>query len=242
MSNSTAESTSSLPKYARVAASIRAQIADGTLRPGVSAPSGAALARITGYSTLTCRKAVTALIKDGVLVPGPTRNARPRVAGLAGAPAEQARTDAARALTAALSTHRRAAGLTQVELAAAAGASVTTIGHAETGRLWQSRKFWERADKTLCADGELLLRHDTYRAALVSLDAPPVAESTASTAPAGQTVTLITITWGDGTVTTVHPPDFVPPAHQGDQQGYALTLWGRPETANYVRERPERLA
>jgi DNA-binding GntR family transcriptional regulator len=35
----------SLPKYEQVAASIRAQIADGALRPGQSAPSGAALAR-----------------------------------------------------------------------------------------------------------------------------------------------------------------------------------------------------
>ena len=74
-----------MPKYARVADAVRAQIADGTLRPGQPAPSGAALSRVTGYSTLTCRKALRVLIADGALVPGPSRNARPRVAGPAAA-------------------------------------------------------------------------------------------------------------------------------------------------------------
>ena len=82
MSNLATERTNSLPKYARIAASIRAQIEDGTLSPGASAPSGAAFARITGYSALTCRKALGALLKDGELVPGPSRNARPRIADL----------------------------------------------------------------------------------------------------------------------------------------------------------------
>jgi DNA-binding transcriptional MocR family regulator len=70
-----------LPKYAQVAESIRAQIANGTLTPGQPAPSGAALARATGYSTLTCRRALRALIKERVLVPVTSPNARPRVAG-----------------------------------------------------------------------------------------------------------------------------------------------------------------
>src|SRR5271168_5143281 len=69
------------PKYARVAAAVRGQIADGTLRPGQPAPSGAALSRATGYSTLTCRRALRVLIADGVLVPGASASARPRVAG-----------------------------------------------------------------------------------------------------------------------------------------------------------------
>jgi DNA-binding transcriptional regulator YhcF (GntR family) len=188
MSNLSTERTNSLPKYARVAASIRAQIEDGTLSPGASAPSGAALARITGYSALTCRKALGALLKDGVLVPGPSRNARPRVADPVSAPAEQTRADAARALSAALSALRRDAGLTQVELAAVAGASVTTIGHAETGRLWQSRDFWERADKALFAGGELLFRHDAYRAAVAPPDPAAVPDCTAITAPSDNAV------------------------------------------------------
>ena len=39
------------PKYKQVAARIRAQIAAGLLVPGEAAPSGAALARVTGYSS-----------------------------------------------------------------------------------------------------------------------------------------------------------------------------------------------
>jgi len=40
-----------------------------------------------------------------------------------------------------LAARRRAGGLTQPELAKVPGVSVTTIGHAETGRLWQARGF-----------------------------------------------------------------------------------------------------
>ena len=65
----------------------------------------------------------------------------------------------------ALAGRRRGAGMTQIELAAIVGVSVTTVGHAETGRLWQSRNFWERADKALGAHGLLLRHHDDYRAA-----------------------------------------------------------------------------
>ncbi len=157
-----------MPKYARVAENVRAQIADGTLRPGQPAPSGAALSRITGYSTLTCRKALRVLIADGALVPGPSRNARPRVAGPPQPPADRDLAAAARALAAGLAGRRRANGLTQPELAGRIGVSVTTVGHAETGRLWQSRQFWERADAILGAGGALLRLHDVYRAAAAS--------------------------------------------------------------------------
>src|SRR5580700_10251967 len=162
-----------MPKYARVAESVRAQIADGTLRPGQPAPSGAALSRVTGYSTLTCRKALRVLIADGALVPGPSRNARPRVAGPPQPPAERDLAAAARALAAGLAGSRRANGLTQPELAGRVGVSVSTVGHAETGRLWQSRQFWERADAILGAGGALLKLHDAYRAA----SAPGAADS-----------------------------------------------------------------
>jgi hypothetical protein len=157
-----------MPKYARVAENVRAQIADGTLRPGQPAPSGAALSRITGYSTLTCRKALRVLIADGALIPGPSRNARPRVAGPPQPPADRDLAAAARALAAGLAGRRRANGLTQPELAGRVGVSVTTVGHAETGRLWQSRQFWERADAILGAGGALLRLHDVYRAAAAS--------------------------------------------------------------------------
>jgi len=154
-----------LPKYLRVVAAVRRQIADGTLRPGQPAPSGAALSRVTGYSTLTCRRALRVLLQDGLLTPGPSRNARPRVAGAAPLPAERGLAAASRALSAGLAARRRANGLTQPALAERAGVSVTTVGHAETGRLWQSRQFWERADAVLGAGGELLRLHDAYREA-----------------------------------------------------------------------------
>jgi len=60
---------------------IRAGIADRTLRPGSPAPSGAALARATGFNVVTCRKALDLLIMDGTLRAGPSPNARARVAG-----------------------------------------------------------------------------------------------------------------------------------------------------------------
>jgi hypothetical protein len=191
---------SGLPKYAQVAASIRAQIETGGLSPGAPAPSGAALARTTGFSHLTCRKALRVLIKDGVLVPGPSPNARPRVP----CPThdEQTATEAERVLSTALAGRRHGAGMTQIELAAIVGVSVTTVGHAETGRLWQSRNFWERADKALGAHGLLLRHHDDYRAAAVPSVCDSEAESgdslapDADPAPAG--VACITITWADG--------------------------------------------
>ena len=51
--------------------------------------------------------------------------------------------------------------------------SVTTVGHAETGRTWQARYFWENCDKALDAHGELLRLHDAYRAATTADPAPP---------------------------------------------------------------------
>ena len=152
-------------KYLRAAAVVRRQITDGVLRPGQPAPSGAELSRLTGYAVLTCRRALRLLITEGVLVPGPSRNARPRVAGAAQLPGEHDLAAAGRALSAGLSARRRAVGLTQPDLAALAKVSVTTVGHAETGRLWQARRFWERADNALGADGGLLRLHDAYRAA-----------------------------------------------------------------------------
>jgi DNA-binding XRE family transcriptional regulator len=205
------------PKYKQVATRIRTQIAAGLLVPGEAAPSGAALARATGYSTLTCRKALHTLIREGVLIPGASPGARPRVPLRGPTPGEQTQANAGRALSASLASRRRAAGLTQPQLAAVTGMSVTTIGHAETGRLWQSRRFWELADKGVGAGGELLVLHDAYRAAAVPSDSPTAsgdagAEATADTLPAvavtaSVPVVAVTITWADGTATTVRPPE-----------------------------------
>jgi DNA-binding transcriptional regulator YhcF (GntR family) len=214
-----------LPKYARVAAAVRRQIAAGTLRPGQPAPSGAALSRVTGFSTLTCRRALRVLVAEGILIAGPSRNARPRVAGAAQQPAERDLAAAARALSSGLAGHRRANGLTQPELARRAGVSVTTIGHAETGRLWQSREFWERADGVLSARGDLLRLHDAFRAAGTAGAHQPEAAGDpgagdrewrrdAPAARAGDEAVpaCVMIMWGDGTMTTVRPPR--PPASQ----------------------------
>jgi DNA-binding transcriptional regulator YhcF (GntR family) len=207
----------SLHKYQQLAAHVRSQIADGMLLPGEPAPSGAALARATGYNALTCRKAIRALIKEGILVPGPSPGARPRVPPRGPTPGEQTQANAAHALSASLASRRRAAGLTQPQLAAVTGMSVTSIGHAETGRLWQSRRFWELADKGLRVGGELLALHDAYRSAAVPADCATgsgdtKAEVTADTMPAIAVaafvpVVAVTITWADGTVTTVHSPE-----------------------------------
>jgi DNA-binding transcriptional regulator YhcF (GntR family) len=110
-----------LPKYQRVAASVRTRIADGILQPGEAAPSAAALARSTGTSALTCRKALRTLIEEGTLAPGLSRNARPRVPASAGTPPERSLADAERALSASLAARRRAFGLTQVQFAATLG-------------------------------------------------------------------------------------------------------------------------
>ena len=161
-------------RYAQAAAIVRDRITAGTLRPGEPAPSGAELARITGYAPLTCRRALRALIADGTLTAGPSPNARPRVAA-PGRPVPAA--DAARALSAGLAARRHAADLTQTQLAALAGRSVTTVGHAETGRTWQARQFWENCDKALNARGALLRLHDAYRAATTAGTAPALSST-----------------------------------------------------------------
>ena len=196
-------------KYAQAAAIVRAQITDGTLKPGQPAPSGDALARLTGFSTLTCRKALRTLIRDGILTPGPSPAARPRVAvPAAPRPADEAdEADAARRLSRTLAALRHASGLTQPALAALTGYSVTTIGHAETGRLWQSREFWEKADLTLAAGGELTRLYDAYRAGTAGTAGTGQPGTLLPDVPAGPpALTRLTLHWSDGTVTTAYPP------------------------------------
>jgi len=154
-----------LPRHAQAAAIVRTRIEAGALRPGEPAPSGAELARVTGFSPITCRRGLRTLIANGTLTAGPSPNARPRVTA-PGRRAEAA--DAARALSGGLAARRHAADLTQTDLAALVGRSVTTVGHAETGRTWQARGFWESCDTALGARGALLLLHDAYRAAVAA--------------------------------------------------------------------------
>ena len=206
-----------------------------------------------------------------MLTPGPSRNARPRVAGPPQQQVARNLAAASRALSAGLAARRRSYGLTQPELAVLVDVSVTTIGHAETGRLWQSRDFWVHADAVLGAGGDLLRLHDAFgeasaASAASAADDPDAADAgspgaaasaaepahpeiagTAEPAlrdgahasgpggaplPQGQGTepaaclagvrsaaapACVMIMWGDGTVTTVHPPEA--PAPGGRPRG-----------------------
>jgi DNA-binding transcriptional MocR family regulator len=183
-------------KYARAAGTVRGQIADGTLKPGAHAPSAEALARITGYSLLTCRRALQLLVADGVLVRGPRPNSPAHVAGPGAA--EPAGPSAVPAeLPAVLAARRHAAGLTQTELASATGYSTASVANAETGRAQQSRRFWERADDALGAGGELLRLFGARRTA-----APPAG------GPADAGPVCVLAVWADGSA-AVLPPGLV---------------------------------
>jgi DNA-binding transcriptional MocR family regulator len=190
------------PRYAQAAAIVRAQVADGTLRPGQPAPSGAQLARVTGFSEDTCCKALRALITEGTLTRGVSPGARPRVAAAPGPGPGTDADDPARALSRALAALRRRAGLSQPALAALAGYSVTTVCHAETGRLWQSRAFWEKADVLLAAEGELASRYDAYAAAAAGPARWPAPPPAAAPRPL---LVRTTLHWSDGTTTTARP-------------------------------------
>ena len=89
------------------------------------------------------------------------------------------------------------------------GYSITTIGHAETLRLWQSREFWEKTDLALAAGGELTRRYDAYRAGAASPADTPQQPSPPPVADAGPpTLTHLTLHWPDGTATTAYPSSF----------------------------------
>jgi hypothetical protein len=83
------------------------------------------------------------------------------------------------------------------------GYSVTTIGHAETGRLWQARAFWEQADAVLAAGGELTRLHDAYRAETAGPVLSPGHPAGPDDSPAA--LTRMTLHWSDGSSTTFFP-------------------------------------
>jgi DNA-binding transcriptional MocR family regulator len=145
------------PEVARV---VTEMIASGKLAPGATAPSATFLEDMTGVHRSTCRRALLRLVRDGVLDPPASRSGMPRVPGGGGpGPAE-------RALSAMLARTRRAIGLTQEQLALAAGLSVTTVGHAETGRLYHTPATWARLDAALGAEGRLVRAHAAWQAGL----------------------------------------------------------------------------
>ena len=203
------------PVRSNVVRYVRERIAEGTLAPGALAPSGAELARILGYSVLTCRKALSHLAAEGVLTRGPSPISRYRVAGPS--PGREL-SPAARALCAGLSDRRRAAGLTQPALADLIGHSLASVGHAETGRLWQSRDWWQLADKALDANGEVLRLYDAYRDSEAPAGEPqepgppeenepvPIQETGIISTSDRHAVKSIVITWADGDVTAIRIP------------------------------------
>ena len=73
----------------------------------------------------------------------------------------QAIVNARRVLGAQLAACRRAAGLSQLQLAGKTGCfSRSAIGNAETGRPGVSRDFWESVDRAVSAGGSLLAAYD----------------------------------------------------------------------------------
>ena len=190
------------PKREAVTALIRGLIADGTLKPGDPAPAAAALARESGCHVVTAGSALMALLADGTLARGASMNGRLRVAQPGGYrhPAPET------VLSRTLAARRRVKGLTQPDLAAQLGVSVTTVGHAETGRTWQARAFWQCADEVLGCKGDLLRLYDDYRAAgdaVPEEPAPvlPVLPASAALAAAG-----VLVAWPGGTETLAVPP------------------------------------
>jgi transcriptional regulator with XRE-family HTH domain/DNA-binding transcriptional regulator YhcF (GntR family) len=190
---------------------VRDMIADGTLNPGAPAPSGAALARKTGFCTLTCRQALGTLLADGTLTRGMSPTARLRVAQPGGRGTLDAEALRA-ALSKTLAGRRRAAGMTQPELAGKLGVSLTAVGHAEPGRVWQARGFWLRADLELGASGDLLRMSDQYKAAqaagrAVAVEADDAVPEEPAPAlpvlPVSVTITPsgVAIAWPDGSET-----------------------------------------
>jgi DNA-binding XRE family transcriptional regulator len=194
-----------------VAALVRRMIADGTLKPGADVPFSTVLSKATGVGEGTCRRAVRKLVADGTLARGVSPGSRLRVArpgAGAGAGADRARENLSRALAG----RRRAERLTQVELAALLGVPVTTVGHAETGRTWQGRPFWEDAARLL--GGDLLDRYDACRAAVDEPEAAGEDEAPGEPGPVlpvlqvsvAITADGVLITWPGGAQTLARPP------------------------------------
>jgi len=147
------------PVWPAAARAVRTMIRDGTLKPGDLLPSARALSARTGISAYACRKAVLIMARKGELVPPASRSGRPRVPG--GNGPGQAELE----LSAALAGVRRSRGLTQEDLAGRSGLSLTTVVHAETGRLGSTGAHaWARLDRALGAGGRLARMHADWQA------------------------------------------------------------------------------
>lgn len=146
-------------RWVEVAEVVQKMIEAGELQPGDLTPTAVSLSALTGAHRETCRKALLMMARSGELDPPVSRSGRPRVPGGDGpGPAE-------RQLAAALVAARRAARLTQEELAERAGLSVATLHCAETGRFRRpALRTWARLDRAAGAGGELLRMHGAWQA------------------------------------------------------------------------------
>ena len=165
-------------RWPEVAEVVRKMIEAGELKPGDITPPATGLSALTGAHSDTCRKALLHMTRDGELDPPMSRSGRPRVPGGDGpGPAE-------RELAAALAAARRAAGLTQKQLAERAGLSPAAIYWAETGRFRRpAPSKWARLDRAAKAGGKVMRLHADWQASRNSGTGPsPQAPSQSSTA------------------------------------------------------------
>lgn len=63
---------------------------------------------------------------------------------------------------------RRAAGLTQHQMAKLIGYARGTLSAVESGRFEQARRFWQQCDELLNADGQLVGRFDEIKALIAA--------------------------------------------------------------------------
>ena len=136
-------------------------IKSGKLQPGDLTPAASTLATLTGTHKRTCRKALLIMAARGELAPPLSPGGRPRV------PGGDSPGTATLALSAALAAARKAAGLTQEQLAERAGLSATIISDAERGHFRRpSAERWARLDQAAGAAGTLVQAFAEWRAAL----------------------------------------------------------------------------
>jgi DNA-binding XRE family transcriptional regulator len=141
-------------RWPLAAAVVCTAIEAGELRPGQVTLSALSLAASAGLHVATCRRALLFLAEMGILQPPASLRGRPRVPGPDGRRGRRQP-----GLPAALAAARRAAGLTQRQLAGTSGLSLTTVHHAETGWGWQSAAAWARLDQAAGAGGKLARMH-----------------------------------------------------------------------------------
>ena len=140
---------------------VRTMIESGELRPGDLTPAASTLSALTGTHKRTCRKALLIMVGEGELAPPLSPRGRPRVPGGDSPDPDDL------ALAAALAAARKAARLTQAQLAERAGLSAAAVHYAETGLLrCPASEDWARLDQAATADGKLIRAYAEWRAAL----------------------------------------------------------------------------